>query len=419
MRPTRARHIVVVFAVTLAIITYIDRFCMGQAQDLIAKDLGLSKVQMSYVFALFALAYSLFEIPGGWMGDWLGPRRVLLRIVTWWSFFTAAIGWTWNLVSLSVTNFLFGAGEAGCFPNITKMFTTWLPQNERVRAQGILWMFARWGGAFTPMLVVWMLQYVNWRHAFQIFGVLGVIWAMVFFRWFRDNPRHHKAVNEAELALLKGAERTASGHGDVPWGKLLTSPTVWLLWLQYFCLSYTFWFYVQWLPTYLKEFRHVDPAYGARLGSFPLLFGGFGCIVAGLLAPQFARWTGSVQAGRRWMSALGCLGAGVMLMLHTGLSDPLWAMIAMGLASFSNDLVMPNAWGACMDVGGKYSGTLSGSMNMMGNLAGAVAPVVAAYLLRATGNNWLIPIYVMAAIYGLGAICWMAIDPVTPLEKDA
>jgi len=197
-KPTHARHLVILFAITLAIITYIDRFCMGQAEPNIRADLHLSKVQMSYIFAAFAWAYALFEIPGGWMGDWLGPRRVLLRIVICWSVMTAVMGSMWNLGSMTTANFLFGAGEAGCFPNLTKVFTTWLPHRERVRAQGILWMFARWGGAFTPMLVAWMLHWVTWRQAFRIFGLLGVVWALVFYRWFRDDPRRHPAVNAAE-----------------------------------------------------------------------------------------------------------------------------------------------------------------------------------------------------------------------------
>ena len=232
-KPTRTRHWVVLLAITLAVITYIDRVCMSQAAPFIMRDLNFTKVQMGYAFSAFALAYALFEIPGGWLGDWLGPRRVLLRIVTWWSFFTAAIGWTWNLASLVVTNFLFGAGEAGAFPNLTKVFTTWLPQNERVRAQGLMWMAARWGGAFTPMIVIALLQFITWRQAFQLFGLIGVVWAVIFYKWFRDNPRDHPGVNEAELALLAGAEKMASGHKNVPWGKLVTTPTVWLLWVQY------------------------------------------------------------------------------------------------------------------------------------------------------------------------------------------
>ena len=415
-KPTHARHLVILFAITLAIITYIDRFCMGQAAPNIRADLHLSKVQMSYIFAAFAWAYALFEIPGGWMGDWLGPRRVLLRIVSWWSVMTAAMGSMWNMGSMTTANFLFGAGEAGCFPNLTKVFTTWLPHRERVRAQGILWMFARWGGAFTPMLVAWMLHWVTWRQAFRIFGILGIVWAVVFYRWFRDDPRQHPAVNAAELALLGDTVKHDPAHRHVPWRKLFMRPSVWMLWIQYFCLSYTFWFYVQWLPTYLRESRHLGEAYAARLASFPLLFGGIGCLVGGVVAARLARWTGSVKIARRATASVGCLGAAVLLYVHTGIQDPFWAMVAMGCASFGNDLVMASAWGACMDIGGKYAGTLSGSMNMMGNMAGGIAPMVAARLLKATNNNWVVPIHVMAAIYLVGVVCWLLLDPVTPFE---
>src|SRR5512136_1857682 len=202
LKPTRARHLVIVFAVTLAVVTYIDRVCISQAAPRMQADLGLTKVQMGYAFAAFAWAYALFEVPGGWMGDWMGPRKVLMRVVLWWSFFTAATGWVWGQVSLVVTRFLFGAGEAGCFPNLTKAFTTWLPQHDRVRAQGIMWMFARWGGAFTPPLVILTFRYVKWRTAFGVFGCLGVIWGVLFYLWFRDNPRDNKKLNAAELELL-------------------------------------------------------------------------------------------------------------------------------------------------------------------------------------------------------------------------
>jgi MFS family permease len=416
MKPTRARHTVVLFAIGLAVITYIDRSCIGQAAPAIRGELHFSKVQMGYVFAAFTLAYALFEIPGGWMGDWLGPRRVLLRVVTWWSVMMAALGWMWSLASMTVANFLFGAGEAGCFPNLTKALTTWLPRHERVRAQGLMWMFARWGGAFTPMLVAWLLHWVTWRQTFQILGLLGIVWAVLFYRWFRDDPRRHPRVNAAELALLDDAVKYDPGHRHVPWRRLLTRPSVWLLWAQYFCLSYTFWFYVFWLPTYLRESHHLSEDMAARLASFPLLFGGVGCAAGGFLAARAARWMGSVARARRVMAAGGCLGAAVLLYVHTGIRDPFWAMVVMGLASGLNDLVMPNAWGACMDIGGRYAGTLSGSMNMMGNLAGSIGPVVAGYLLRATNNNWMAPIHVMAAVALAGVVCWLLLDPVTPLE---
>ena len=161
MHPTGVRHLVVVYAVALAVITYIDRVCISQAATAMRHDLGLGPVEMGAVFTAFGWAYALCEIPGGYLGDRYGPRSVLMRIVLWWSFFTAATGWAWNFVSLVVTRFFFGAGEAGCFPNLTKAFTTWLPPRECVRAQGIMWLAARWGGAFTPPLVAWVMSYVG------------------------------------------------------------------------------------------------------------------------------------------------------------------------------------------------------------------------------------------------------------------
>ncbi|MCI0420148.1 MAG: MFS transporter [Acidobacteria bacterium] len=419
VRPSRARYWVIVFAVTLSVITYIDRVCISQAAPEISRDLGLSKVEMGYAFSAFALAYALFEIPGGWWGDKIGARKVLMRVVICWSFFTAATGWAWNLLSLVFTRFWFGAGEAGCFPNLTKAFTTWLPQDERVKAQGIMWMSARWGGAFTPMLVVLVFHFMSWRYAFGLFGALGVVWAVFFYRWFRDDPRQHKSVNEGELALLKGTEHLVSGHGDVPWKKLVTSRTVWLLWIQYFLLAYPWYFYITWLPTYLQEFRRQDQARSALLAGIPLLFGGFGSLFCGFLSSYLTGLTGSVRKTRRLMGTLGFLCASILLTLSVNIPDVTIAMLVMGLASFANDLVMPGSWGACMDIGGKYAGTLSGSMNMMGNLAGFVAPVVTGYILQSTNQNWNINLYVMAGVYFLGVLTWPFIDPVTPLEESS
>jgi MFS family permease len=416
LQPTRARHWVIVFAVSLAILAYIDRVCISQAAPNITRDLGLTRVEMGVVFSAFGLAYALFEIPGGWLGDWLGPRRVLMRIVLWWSFFTAATGWAWSFRSLWIIRFLFGAGEAGCFPVLTKSFTTWLPLHERIRAQGIMWMFARWGGAFTPPLVIAVFQFMNWRAAFGLFGAFGLVWAVLFYKWYRDNPRDHKSVNEAELALLAGAEKTASGHGDVPWRKLMSSRSVWLLWLQYFFLAYPWYFYITWLPTYLQEQHKLTPGESAGYAILPLFFGGLGSLFCGWAAPRFAIRIDNLRLSRKILCCAGFLGASIMLVVAIQMKDVMLTMLAMGMASFFNDLVMPPSWGACMDVGGKYAGTLAGSMNMMGNLAGFVAPTAGGFILANTGNNWNLVLYSMAAMYFIGTLCWPFIDSVTPLK---
>ena len=416
-RPTRVRYWVIVFAVTLAVITYIDRVAMSFAATDIRRDLSMDSVKMGYVFTAFGWAYALFEMPGGYLGDWMGPRKVLMRIVLWWSFFTAAIGWTWNFVSITATEFLFGAGEAGCFPNLTKAFTTWLPHRERVRAQGYMWLAARWGGAFTPPLVAWVMKQVGWRHTFQIFGSLGVIWGALFYRWYRDNPLQNPKLNQAERDLLRESSKHASGHGNVPWGRLLSSPNAWLLCCQYFCLSYGWYFYITWLPTYLREGRHIAVLTSAWLSVVPLFLGGLGNPASVFIASRLVRINGSVAFTRKIVATIGFAGAAGFLVLSTRIQNPELAMLSIGFASFCNDLVMPGAWGSAMDIGGTYAGTLSGAMNMWGNIGGALAPLMIGYILHWTNANWNLTFYVSAVIYLLGIVCWAFMDPVTPIAE--
>jgi sugar phosphate permease len=260
-----------------------------------------------------------------------------------------------------------------------------------------------------------------------LYGAIGIIWAVIFYRWYRDNPRDHPSVNEAELALLAGNENLASGHGDVPWAKLLRSRTVWLLWAQYFLITYPWYFYITWLPTFLKErYPELSDTERGNLAIFPLFFGGIGSLICAWVTPHIVKATGSVKTTRRFMGTLGFLGAAVMLFVFTQLQAPdrpstlamaTLTMFCMGLTSLFNDLTMPGSWAACMDVGGKYAGTMSGSMNMMGNLAGFVAPWAGGRIVDA-GLGWSTFLLTMSFSYLLGALCWPFIDPVTPIEND-
>jgi MFS family permease len=414
-----------VFAVTLAVITYIDRVCISFAAPAIRQELRLTVKQMGWVFLIFNWSYALFEIPGGFLGDRIGPRKVLMRIVVWWSFFTAATGWAWSYVSLLVTRFMFGAGEAGCFPNLTKVFTTWLPEGERVRAQGIMWLSARWGGAFTPPLVALVMAWLSpdtvaehgWRRAFAVFGCLGIVWAAVFYTWFRDNPHDKPKMNAAERDLIAHDGVSPAGHVHVSWGKLFGSKQVWMLCWQYFCLSYGWYFYVTWLPTYLKEARNLNLVDTAMLSVWPLFAGGLANPVSVWAGNRLARWNGDIAKTRRILACLGFFGASGFLVFSTRLSDPAQTVAAIALASFCNDLVMPHAWASAMDIGGKCAGTLSGAMNFWGNVGGGLGPLMIGYILSWTGNNWNLTFYVSAAIYLAGILFWLALDPVTPLEQ--
>lgn len=423
LEPRTGRRTLLKYAVLLAALLYLDRVCISVSQADISRDLGLTKTQMGIAMTMFSVAYAIFEVPGGWLGDRIGARLVLTRIVAWWSAFTMATGLAWNLSSLIVTRFLFGAGEAGCFPNLTKAFSLWFKGEDRTRAQSLMWLAARWGGAFTPLAVVFVLEFVDWRGSFYIFGAVGFVWAYFFFRWFRDDPATHPDVTSAELALMPRKEDVqAPHHESPPWRAFLTSRSVWLLSLQYACLSYGFWFYLTWLPTYIREsfgMTSADRYQAATLAALPLFLAGISVWLTGRVTPALVARVGSAATVRRALGVVGQGIAAIMMLVSIQFDQPVLAMLAMGVSCFGNDMAMPGSWTACMDLGGRYSGTLSGFMNMCGMVGGLLAPWTIPVILEAAGNNWEVPIVVIAATYFVGALAWLGIDPVTPLAGAA
>src|SRR5262245_22551887 len=282
MQPSRARYKVLAFTTILAIITYLDRVAISSAAPAVRSEMGLDAIEMGWVFSAFTWAYAIFEIPSGWMGDVLGPRRVLTRIVIWWSAFTAATGAAWSFVSLLAARLLFGIGEAGAFPNTSRSFAKWFPLNERGAAHGWVFMGTRMGGAITPPLVVALMTAIGWRRTFYAFGILGVIWAWFWWRWFRDEPSQHPEVNAAELALIE-----SGGHEDAPthafrWSELL-SLNLLLVYGMYFTMGYTLYFNLTWLPTYLKDERGFTLQQAGWLSAAVLFTGGVMTYVGGKL----------------------------------------------------------------------------------------------------------------------------------------
>ena len=402
MTATSARHRVTAFAISLAALAYVQRVAISQAAEGIQADLHLGKAQLGLVFGAFGLSYALFEVPNGLLGDRFGVRRTLTRIVVAWSAFTALTGAAWNFTSLWIARFLFGAGEAGCFPNLTRMLSAWLPVKARVRAQALMWACTRWAGAVTPLLVLALVQWRGWRWAFVVLAVLGFLWATAFFLWFRDDPADHPAVNAEELALLEGARAITTQEGARKWYRSLLTVPVLILVFQYFCFSFVWYFYVTWLPSYLREARHVTSVEAATFATLPLLFGGFGSLVAGYAAARISR---------RKIAFCGFLVSGLLLFAVTRIASTPVAMVAMGLASFCSDLTMPISWNACVEIGRRHTATLSGAMNMFGNFAGFVAPVGGGLILARSAGDWNVLIYLMVGASFIAAACWMFLDP--------
>lgn len=404
MKPTRVRFRVVTMAISLAVLSYVQRVAISQAAGPISHDLHLNKAQMGLVFGAFGLSYALFELPMGLLGDKLGVRRVLLQIVMAWSVFTALTGAAWSVGSMWLVRFCFGAGEAGCFPNLTRMLSVWLPRKERMKAQSLMWACTRWGGAATPPLVLLGINLVGWRWAFVLFASLGVVWCAVCFVWFRDEPSQHKDVNSAELELIESSRQLSVHHGTGTrsWLSILLQPQVALLGLQYFCCSFVWYFYITWLPTYLREARGQAAGRAAFLSILPLLFGGFGSLISGLLP---------MRVPRRFIAMGGFFSTSMMLLWFPHIDSVVLAMICLAMASFFSDLAMPISWNACVEIGGSYTATVAATMNMLGNLAGFVAPAVGGLILQRTAGNWNPLIYLMAGAAMIAASCWILLDP--------
>lgn len=424
-RPTHVRYSVLGWLFLLSIVTYLDRMAIGGAGPFIRADLHLTPLQLGAVFSAFQLAYGIFEIPSGWMGDRFGPRRMLTRIVLWWSAFTALTGRATGFVSLWFTRFWFGAGEAGAYPNASCAIARWFPFVERARAQGTVWMASRLGGAFAPLIVAPLLDpdrartingfstFIGWRHVFYLFAGLGVLWAAGWYFWYRDSPDQKASVNQAELRVIRDGGPPPARHGATPWGVLLRSVNLWAIVLAYFVYGYGIQFFFFWLPSYLKEVRGIRD--WAPYAALPFLLGAAGNALGGWTSDVLVRRFG-LRWGRRAVGLLGLGGSVVFVMLSFVFTNPRYAVVSLAVAFASTDFALPNFWAVCLDIGKRYSGTVTGSMNTAAQIGGAIASTAIGFF--AGRGQWNIAITSMAVALLASSSLFFVIDASHPLEVD-
>jgi MFS family permease len=361
---TRVRLAVLGVLCLLSAILYLDRICMSAAIDSIQADLKLSNTEGSYVLMAFTLAYGLFEVPTGRWGDRIGGRRVLTRISLWWSAFTALTGACTGLWTLVGVRFLFGAGEAGAFPNVARVLSRWFPDEERGRAQGVLLAASSAGGAVAPFLAAVMIQEIGWRWTFVAFGVLGAMWAAGFWCWFRDDPARHPAVNPAERALIGKRATSDDVHAAVPWAAVARNPSIRSLGMIMALSSFNSYIYFSWFPKYLKEARHVAATEAGLMASTVLALAALGTLVGGLAVDRVAHRGGAavwrLLGGGAFFAAAASLGGAL------GMRDP-WAAVSLAaLSCFAAQSTVPLWWSCAIGVSGRHVGALFGLMNTLG-----------------------------------------------------
>ena len=423
MRPTNTRWLVLAGLCLAAAIAYLSRNCLGVAvaDKQILKDLNCSRDEMAFVMgAGFFFSYAIFQIPGGLLGHRWGSRRVLPLFAIAWAIPTATMGITTGYSTILATYLLIGVAQAGLFPNSFDTIAKWFPKSRTAVACGALGSFMSVGGAAAIALSGILLEYISWRWLFGIFALPGLIWAVVFYLWFRDRPEQHPSVNEAELEIIRADQQTDDEDGafasaeDPPeptqWGVMLSSPTLWMICGQQFFRAAGYIFYSTWFPTYLKETRGVTTMESGILSSLPLL----AVVVAGISGGVFVDWvlncTGSRRISRQYV-AIASLGlAALFIFFAYFVTDATAAVLLITAGSFCATVAGPCASALTIETAGKQVPITCSVMNMVGNIGAAVCPILVARVVKITGN-WESVLMFFVAIYVAGAVCWVMINP--------
>jgi ACS family glucarate transporter-like MFS transporter len=418
-RPTRVRYGVLAFLCSLTFVLYLDRVCMGKATVSIQQDLHISDTAMGFVHGVFMVSYAVFELPVGRWGDRFGSRGVLTRIVLCWSLFTAMTGAMFDIWRLMIVRFLFGAGEAGGFPNTARVISRWFPGRARGPAQGLVVAAAQVGGALAPVVAAYLIRECGWRMTFLIFGLVGVVWAIAFYAWFRDNPEDHPAANRAECELLRPGAAAAQGsaHTQIPWRIVFGSPNLWLLGAAMNCGAFAFYMYVSWFPKYLETARGVDPITSGWLSSSILAGGAIGCLAGGYVGNWVLERVDNRRLARRIIGCGGFAVASVALLCGVSCESPVASSLFTALALLAGQVQLTAWWATVADISGEHVGAMFGLMNSLGGFAGFGSQVFFGWFgdwMEGHGfvgrAKWDPAFIVYGAVYAIGAILWLFID---------
>jgi ACS family glucarate transporter-like MFS transporter len=403
------KRFLVLFALsTLSVITFLDRIAISVAGPTIMHDLGMSKEQLGWVLGIFALAYGGFEIPTGLMGDRLGAKKVLIRVVLWWSAFTVLTGFSTGFGMLVVTRFLFGAGEAGAYPNSSIVLAKWFPSIERARGQAWIWSASRIGGALTPFIVIPIQTHFGWRASFIFLGALGIVWVVIWKLWFREEPADMKGIDKQELDEILTQRNLPEGHHKFSW-KVFKDRNLQLLMAMYFCYASGAFFFQGWLPTYLQKGRGLDDQAMSFITSFSFILGAVGCLSGGFVCDFLVKKLGP-RWGRATVALTGLGLSGIFMLISVFTSDNSTATILLSAGLGLMDFTIPASWSTAMDIGGKNAGTITGAMNTAGLFGSTLNTIAFGYLVTAFGNNYHAPVILLSVLLMIGALLWFRID---------
>ena len=411
----KVRYKVLGFLFLLSIITFLDRVCMNVVSKYVKEDLELNNQSFGYILGAFSLAYALFEMPTGILGDRIGPRKVLTRVVFWWSGFTALTGSAFGFVHLLIVRFLFGVGEAGAYPNTSIAISRWFPAVEVGRAQSVIWSAGRIGGALTPLLIIPLVHLVGWRFSFVLLGIVGAIWATAWYFWFKDSPEDFSGISDEEKAEILDGRKETQEHQKLDWQTILKNKNVWMLMLMCHLFFYASYFFTNWSSTYFQEGRGMSEDQTKNFISLSYFLGAIGCIIGGFTSDILSKKLG-LKLGRRIVGVTG-LGLSSICFLFAGLvKDNQMAGYLLALCVLLKDLTLPVAFAVCVDIGKKNSGAVTGAMNFAGQMGGFFITIIFGNIVHLT-HNFNYPLFLISGCLIVASSLWFFIDPTQALKK--
>jgi MFS transporter, ACS family, glucarate transporter len=404
--PYRYRVQILIFF--LILITYLDRITVSLVGVRIKAAFHLSNTQFGLVLGAFALAYAIFEIPSALLGDRIGQRKVLLRIVIWWSVFTALTGAVNGLTSLIIIRFLFGAGESGAYPNSSGVIARWFPASETTR--GISWisMGSNVGAAIAPLLVVPLAVDYGWRMPFFVNGLIGILWVLIFYSWFRNHPAEMKNISTEEKKNIEDNRCFISHSENLPWKQAIRNPMLLALVISFFCVQWANYFFIAWMPNYLQEGKHFTEQEMKTSTSYVFIIAIFSSFFCGIFSDWLIKRKG-LRKARRGIAISCFLLMALMIFISAETQNHFIVLIALIAGHFFQSPVVITCFSTCVNMGGDRACTVAGIMNFFGQMGAFLMSVIFGKIVDLT-HSFDSPMFVVMSVLMIGALCWLFID---------
>jgi ACS family glucarate transporter-like MFS transporter len=410
-KPTAVRWRILGILVLASFISYTLRYNISAAAPVMLDELGLTEIQWGWVLAAFLAGYTLFQIPGGMLGDRFGPRRVLTVIAVLWFVFTAATAFVPGLesttgvivASLILVRFLVGAVHAPVYPATNPAIINWFPVGGWSLPNGLSTMGVTLGVAFSAPVLAWSIPEFGWRISFLFLSPLGLFLAALWWWYARDDPKAHKAVNEKEIKLIQGERTADDGTGQIHWLQIMKNRDVLLLTLSYFCMNYTYYVVFSWFFYYLVEIRQFTMTDAGFVTSAQWMAGAAGGVTGGWFCDFLCKRIG-LRWGCRWPIIIG--GTVSAVCLFGGVFHPSQAIAVALLVAcfFFNQTMEAPYWTTSLAIGGEHSGAVGGAMNTGGNAIGIVNAVLVPWMALAFGWSFAIALAAIFALFAAGLI---------------